>query len=244
MKTLIRLMFVSALSVSAHAANTPLKVIELYTSHGCSSCPPAERLLGDLLEHHSDLLALEFHVDYWNSLVHGSDGNFVDPYSDEAYSLRQREYNAAGLKGRPGVYTPQAVVNGRVAAIGSSRRHIERALSQGQAQSLDLQIDEASSGGDLQVTVTGEPDQLQALRGINIVLARYIDKATTTITGGENRHRELENRHIVTGLQSLGSVAADRAMIFSFKRPAPDSGCVVLVQKNALSPVYAAAACP
>ena len=110
---------------SEHQGATPA-VIELFTSQGCYSCPPAEALLGDLIEANDpeNLVALEFHVDYWDSLVYGRHGSHKDPFSSADNSLRQRQYNRAGLRGQRGVYTPQMVVNGRHAVVGSKRRSV------------------------------------------------------------------------------------------------------------------------
>jgi hypothetical protein len=201
-------------------------------------------LLKELLADHEQLLALEFHVDYWNSLVHGSDGSFTDPFSDPAFSARQREYNVAGLRGRPGVYTPQAVINGRVAAVGSNRRQIERALADDPGQALRIQFESESGENSLAVQVSGGAQQRSALEGTAIQLVHYIDSATTKISGGENRHLELTNHHIVIGMQTLGAVSTDDSMTFVIPKPEPGQGCVVMIQESALTPVYAAQACP
>ena len=221
-----------------------LKFIELYTSHGCSSCPPADRLLAELLSEEKALIALEFHVDYWNRLVHGSAGSFTDPFSSAAYSERQRQYNSSSLRGRPGVYTPQVIVNGRFATVGSDRRQITKALSQPVDQLLAISLEPAEGSEKLTVTINGSDDQRKELAGVGIVLARYLDNATTQITGGENKDITLTNHHIVTDLTPLGEVSAEGEMMFTIDSPAASEGCVVLVQQEALTPIYAAAACP
>jgi len=226
------------------AENGSLKLIELFTSHGCSSCPSADNLLATLLEEQDDLMALEYHVDYWNSLVHGSDGSFTDPFSSADHSMRQREYNHARLAGRPGVYTPQAVVNGRSASVGSNKRHILKALSNRTEQSLNIIFDDAHDNESLRVDIFGDASQREELHGIDIRLIRYLDKATTDITGGENRHLTLVNHHIVMDVASLGEVTASGDMSFEILRPPEGEGCVVIIQEAALTPVYAAAECP
>jgi len=222
-----------------------VKIIELYTSHGCSSCPPAEVLLGELLANDDELLALEFHVDYWNNLIHGSDGNFIDPYSKASYSKRQRDYNVSRLAGRPGVYTPQAVINGAIAAVGSNRRHIGKALRKKAPAAflIKLQPHETQTSS-MQITVSGNEQRRQALEGTDIVLVRYIDAATTQITGGENNRLELHNHHIVTDVQPLGQISAVSDMSYIVDVPNEGEGCVVLVQEGARSPIYAALECP
>lgn len=222
-----------------------VKIIEMFTSHGCSSCPAADRLLGELLEEDKDLIALEFHVDYWNSLVHGNAGNFVDPFSKPEYSMRQREYNISRLAGRPGVYTPQAVINGVGAAVGSNRRYVSKALEQFQAAALQISLQASDTERSmLNVVVSGEPRQLQALQGTDITLVRYIDSAQTPVTGGENKGKVLTNHRIVYETSRLGQVSSTSDMFYTVLAPAQGEGCVVLVQEGALTPVYAAVNCP
>jgi len=240
----VLLLLLAQSSLADEMASDNFRLIELFTSHGCSSCPAAESLLGELLAEDKQLLALEFHVDYWDDLVHGSDGNFVDPFSDASYSMRQREYNVASLAGRPGVYTPQAVINGRFATVGSNRRDILRALTSTEPQSLKIQVDAGQTSDTLSVVVTGSAEQRAELAGINISVARYLDSATTSVTGGENRHKSLTNHRIVTSLTILGEVSEDNEMSFTLQKPAENEGCVVLVQEDASTPVYAANACP
>jgi len=235
---------VSASDTPEDASQNRLKLIELYTSHGCSSCPSAEALLGELLAADDQLMALEYHVDYWDTLVHGSAGSFKDPYSKSEYSMRQREYNGANLKGRPGVYTPQAVINGRFATVGSNRRHITKALAKPVEQALAISIQADANLDSLAVSLAGSDQQRQMLEGTSISIAYYIDTATTRITGGENNNKRLVNHHIVTDVMPLGKVMPTGDMTYSVKQPGAGEGCVVLVQEGAKTPVYAAAACP
>jgi len=99
-------------------------VVELFTSQGCYSCPAADEFLADLIEAQPDLVALEYHVDYWDDLVYGAAGQWKDPFSDPAYTLRQRNYNQHRLQGKRGVYTPQMVINGATAQVGSDRKAV------------------------------------------------------------------------------------------------------------------------
>ena len=222
-----------------------VKIVELFTSHGCSSCPPADRLLGKLLDEDEDLLALEFHVDYWNSLVHGSDGNFIDPFSKPEYSMRQREYSSAKLSGRPGVYTPQTVINGVKAAVGSNRKHIVKALNMTRAAAFQITLQLSESDENLvKVRVTGDQEELDKLGGTDITLYRYIDSAQTQITGGENSQLNLTNHHIVFAISRLGQINSTSDMSYNVVAPAQGEGCVVVVQEGALTPIYAAVECP
>jgi len=224
--TLYLLAFFALAGRQASAGETQaghFKLIELYTSLACSQCPAAEKLFSELIHEHEDLLALEFHVDYWNDVVHGAEGNFID---------------------RPGVYTPQAIINGRVAMLGSKSKHVRRALSKPEKQMLDIQFIAGDNDQALSVAIDGSSAQREQMEGTQIMLVSYIDSATTTITGGENNRRTAVNHRIVTELSVLGEVTRQGDMLFSIAQPASGSGCMILVQDGALTPVYAAASCP
>ena len=106
------------------AARRPV-VVELFTSQGCSSCPPADALVADLAEHRPDLLAPTFHVTYWNSL------SWTDPFSLKEAIDRQRGYVALSVS--PEVYTPAMVVDGALDVIGSDRPAVAAALARAKA---------------------------------------------------------------------------------------------------------------
>ena len=110
------------LNVASHAngKGEPVTVVELFTSQGCYSCPPADSFLGEL-KHQDNIIALSCHVTYWNYL--GWRDTFSQPFCDQ----RQRRYQNY-LKGNPGVYTPQMVINGRYAGVGSRKSTINRLI--------------------------------------------------------------------------------------------------------------------
>lgn len=236
------------------AAPLAMRVVELFTSHGCSSCPQADALLGELLADDPDLVALEFHVDYWNSLVHGSDGSFTDPFSNTVWSLRQRAYDGRQLAGRAGVYTPQMIIDGGYAAVGSDRRRIGKALKatppvtpairierQGdmlQVHVADVRVGERTSrtGGDLPAPVpdTGE-----------VALVRFLRETITPITGGENKGLEIVNHRVVTSVEPLGRVSASGDLAARVSAPAGDNeGCAILVRHGDEVAVLAGRVCP
>ena len=176
-------------------------VVELFTSEGCSSCPPAERLLGEVAERAkkdgSRIFPMAFHVDYWNRL------GWHDPFSDPAYSRRQRQY-ARALGGPARIYTPQMIVNGVEGFVGSNREQayesINRMLSgQDEEIGLVLEADADETGKRIGVSyrVEGKPEEAI----LNVVLLE--DGITREITRGENAGRRLNHERVVRAFKSV-----------------------------------------
>ena len=214
-------------------------VVELFTSQACYSCPPAEAFLGELAERR-DVIALEFHVDYWNDLVYGSAGQWKDPFSDPAYSQRQRLYAQHLESSR--VYTPQMVIAGTHDAVGSRRRAVLNAIAL------------AQSAGPHPLTVKVESRRDRSLRvfldgdlpaGGTVWLARFKRAKVTDVVAGENKGKTLANHNIVTELRAIGDWSG-RASSIELAKPglAADEGCAILVQNADLGPFLGAAYCP
>jgi len=239
---------------SADANATTSRVIELFTSHGCSSCPSADAYLGELLQEDPGLVALEFHVDYWNSLVHGSAGNFVDPFSDAAWSERQRRYSARPLAGRTGVYTPQVIIDGGYATVGSDRRRIDRALAiapppapliviERDGDTLRIRVDRVRVGERSTRAAGEQPVPVPDIG--EVALVRYLDTTRTAITGGENKGLDIVNHRVVTSLESLGRVDAAGGLLAVVAAPgAGNEGCAVIVRQGDELAVLAGRLCP
>ncbi|MBI3503286.1 MAG: DUF1223 domain-containing protein [Proteobacteria bacterium] len=173
----------------ATAAERPV-VVELFTSQGCSSCPPADVLLGELAKR-DDVLALAFHVDYWDRL------GWKDPFSSAAATARQRAY--ARLLGLRTVYTPQIVVEGTDEMVGSDRRAVARAISAAKAaRRVDVTV--ARDGGELVVHVGAFADEQRT----SVQLVAYAPGQITRVTAGENEGRTLVNANIVRSVETLG----------------------------------------
>ena len=169
-------------------AETRPAVLELFTSEGCSSCPPAEVIVNELAQR-PDVLPLSFHVDYWDGL------GWRDRYSLASATERQRGY-ARTLR-RSSVYTPQAVIDGSRDIVGSQRAAVMRAVSgrrDGVATSVSV------SGGTIQIHVGGGSDAPAA----DVLLVGYLREATTPIGRGENSGRTLKESNIVLSLHELG----------------------------------------
>ena len=237
--------FASAIAFSATFAAPVAKadsVLELFTSHGCYSCPPAEALLSELVAEDDSLIALEFHVDYWNSLVYGSAGSWEDPYSKPAYSKRQRSYNGRNLQGRRGVYTPQAVINGQYAAVGSNRTNVQAALNAPVESSVSVNIEKVDE--QWQVRVNNETASADAAEA-SVWMVHFYKSTITDITSGENKGLVLENHNVVFSMDPIGSVPkSDSVTLSAAVDNDPNVGCAVLIQDQFHSPILAAAKCP
>jgi hypothetical protein len=215
-------------------------VVELFTSQGCYSCPPAEKFLGDLAAQKS-VLALEFHVDYWDDLVHGGDGKWKDVFSKREYTLRQRGYNQR-IRGRGNVYTPQMVVDGKLEAVGSRRLAVLSAIKRAETTRKDRI--------SVNVTLDGATVRSVSLNGKNsasgaVWLVRFIKSQETRVQSGENKGKALLSHNIVTEVQEIGawSGKAQQISVNGFAL-AVGEGCAVLIQDNRQGPILGAAPCP
>ena len=182
-----------ALHAVAHTA-TPIAVVELFTSEGCSSCPPADRLLLDLADRNdARLFLLAFHVDYWNRL------GWTDPFSDAAYSDRQRTYARAFDSGR--VYTPQMIVNGDEEFVGSRRvvaeRAIQRALDAPALATIDLHAAVEGDSVRIDYSVVDAPNEAV------LHLALVQRQAEQAVPRGENAGRTLRHANVVRAFETV-----------------------------------------
>ena len=164
--TALALSCVAGLS-TAMAGTRPV-VVELFTSQGCSSCPPADAVLAELASR-KDVLALGFHVDYWDNL------GWKDPFSAPGATARQNQY--ASQFGRNEVYTPQIVIDGQRQAVGSNRAAVLQAI--------------AASSPIAVAPVTFAPDGRSVSIGAGtgsgkILVIRYVRSRSTTVQRGEN----------------------------------------------------------
>ena len=204
----VALVLAAALSINTAAAQEarPI-VVELFTSQGCSSCPPADALLLEFSRKRPDLLPLAFHVDYWNRL------GWTDPFSSPAYTARER-LHAARL-GEPTVYTPEMVVDGRRAVIGSDRRDVEAAIDAARSQAETLASVGVRRVGPREVAIA-----VGAGSGVASVLLVGFDRSHTTPIGrGENGGRTLQEANIV---RSFGRVGEWRGAALDLRLPAPE----------------------
>src|SRR5262249_20371597 len=161
-----------------------------------------------------DLIALEWHVDYWDTLSVPGAGKWKDPYSSSAWTQRQADYNQR-LRGSSSSYTPQAVIAGRSETTGFDATTIARKVADARKAQPDIRIP-ATRGAQLQFTVEGAPADAQA------ELVTFRTAETTQVKGGENNGRRLSSAHLVTGARSLGSGPALSAPV-----PSSGEGCAL-----------------
>lgn len=228
-------LFGPALAASNGDADRPV-LVELFTSQSCYSCPPAETHLADLARR-DDLVALEWHVDYWDDLVYGRHGSWKDPYSDSAFTDRQRRYNAI-LRGHRGVYTPQMIVQGRYEGVGSQRREIARLI--GKARDLPrASLSAVQEGETVRIVMSGASRPAALLTVVG-----YLPKRATRVKSGENHGKALENHNIVTRVAFFGALANGLEKTVAFRpETADDERCAVLVQDPDDFSVMAASYC-
>ena len=227
-----------ALGALAARADSPT-VVELFTSQGCYSCPPAERFLGDLADR-DDILALEFHVDYWDNLVYGSAGKWRDPFSSPAFTARQRNYNVE-IRKRGGVYTPQMVVDGRFEVVGSREVAVESVIEDARARAgKRVKVRAVPDGGGLRVELKDGPE-----RAGGVWLVSFLRREATRVPRGENHGKLLVNHNIVTEMRRIGDWDGNTKTIgVGAVRNDDRTGCAVLVQAGAAGPILGAAPCP
>jgi hypothetical protein len=168
-------------------------VVELFTSQGCSSCPPADAYLAELARR-GDVLALSFHVDYWNYI------GWRDPFSKSQWSDRQRAYGH--VLHRRYVYTPQMVIDGAAEAVGSRRAQVARLIEEAlRREKLDVEITHPDND-NIRIRVAAQagykgPDA-------TVWLAFYDTERTTSVDAGENDGRMLTNTNVVHSLARIG----------------------------------------
>ena len=214
--------------VAATNAQPRPVVVELFTSQGCSSCPPAEAYVGKLSAR-SDVLALSFHVDYWDDL------GWRDRFALAQSAERQNIY-ARNLR-RSSVYTPQLVVDGRDDHVGSDGRAVATALSENRD---GVPVGVSVRDAEVLVEIGAQP----GVPPSDVMFVAYLRHAVSAIGRGENAGRTLDEFNIVRDIRTLGLW---KGQVETFHVPVsslpPDATNVaVLVQPSGQAPIIGAAA--
>ena len=211
-------------------------LVELFTSEGCSSCPPADAVLARLLEEQpvpgARVIALGEHVDYWDDL------GWRDPFSTRSFSERQGVY--ARRLGVAAPYTPQLIVGGRFQLLGSDlagARAAVTAASRSPEGSIAIRV---GSQSNAHITLDVEAHWRAGVEA-DVVLAAVEDRATSTVTGGENAGRTLTHVAIVKSLNVIGSAtgAFSRRATLELPQPLRASRAIAFVQERGGGRVYA-----
>ncbi len=225
-------LLVLALAVSGRAqAQADVTVVELFTSQGCSSCPPAEAYLGELAKR-DDIIALEFHVDYWDYI------GWKDRFAQSAFTERQKAYSRR--LGSRYVYTPQMVIGGETHVVGSDRVAVENQLvavrrgraDEGQGPTIALR----HGTGDIGVTIDGPAGQRY-----EILMATFDISHETRVTRGENAGRNLVNANVVRSLKRIGTwEGGSQSLTVPLDAVQSHGGCAVFLQTPDHGPIIAA----
>ncbi|WP_173934100.1 DUF1223 domain-containing protein [Chelativorans sp. Marseille-P2723] len=199
-----------------HARQETIGVVELFTSQGCTACPPADALLAELAQR-DDLVTLSYHVDYWDYL------GWKDELATAGNTDRQKAYGKA-LDNT--VYTPQAIVNGQWNVVGSDRERLLKKLGETSGRlHVDLNLSAAAQSLFVDVGASDEP------ASAHVVLVHYRPQQMVTIRGGENRGKTIDYRNIVTDYRTL-AIWNGRPLRLELPRSefGGNSGCAVLLQ--------------
>ncbi|QYK39942.1 MAG: DUF1223 domain-containing protein [Paracoccaceae bacterium] len=206
-------------------------VVELFTSQGCSSCPPADAILAGL-SGDPRVIALALHVDYWDYL------GWKDDFARPEFTKRQKVYAKAG--GRKMVFTPQMIVAGQDSVVGNDPEAVEAAIRR-------HALAASARGQVVRLTVERQDDQIviraEAVpptdRGLRVQLVRYRPKAQVDIARGENAGHSITYHNIVTSWQLVGEWRATAPLTLTTPSPGSDPA-VVIVQDEGPGAVLAA----
>jgi len=208
-----------------------LVVVELFTSQGCSSCPPADAILGELATR-SDVLPLALHVDYWDYI------GWKDIFASPEFTERQRAY--ARTAGKRSIYTPQMVVGGADHVIGTKPMKLAQLIERHGEKADALAIDAHRRGNRFEIsarTLAAQPGRYAVL------LVRYLPSETVAIRRGENAGRSLTYHNIVAELEVIGRWNGRDDFEASAEASGPGRHAV-LVQGEDHGPIVAAARLP
>lgn len=217
---------VVALSTAARAEE-PV-VVELFTSQGCSSCAPADRLLAQLANR-ADVIALSLHVDYWDYL------GWRDTFAKPKFTKRQYAYRDAWNKNV--IYTPQIVVHGRRAVPATDVQAVDAAIKQAESAPAPIDISIRPENGMLKCRIAPGHNPEPG----TIWIAKYTLSATVDIKRGENAGRTMTYRNVVNSLMRMGKWSGSAVQEVEMPQPDPGEGVAVWVQNGKAGPIQGAA---
>lgn len=231
MTRLFSLMTASLIGFSAPlAAEQVPVVVELYTSQGCSSCPPADAILSEISDR-DDVIAIAMHVDYWDYI------GWKDEFGNPDYAKRQRAF--ANTAGRRTIYTPEMVVNGVTDIVGARPMKVSEAIAKHKERAPRMTLDTKRSGDSLYIKGSAPSGGAKAM---DVHVLRIHKKKETKITRGENRGKTLAYHNIAHDWQTVvtgwnGTSPLD----VTVQGVTGDAPVVVLVQEAGAGPIVSAA---
>ncbi len=208
----------------ARSQSKPVAVVELFTSQGCSSCPAADKILSEYARK-KQVLALSWHVDYWNYL------GWKDTFSKPEFTKRQQRY-AVSFK-RRGLYTPQAVVNGRAHAVGSDGKTIRSLMAsyQSSGKGLTVPLTAVRRGETIEISASSA----QSGRAATMWVVYFDRKKPVKIERGENRGKTITYHNVVQDFSMLGMMKNGEITVTlpldEMKRKGFDA-CAILLQET------------
>ncbi len=217
-----------------HGQSRPV-LVELFTSEGCSSCPPADALL-ERLDHDQpvagvDIIVLSEHVDYWNH-----DG-WTDPFSSAALTARQEAY--CRRLAPQGPYTPQMIIDGTAQFVGSDAVQARNAIqAAARAPKIPIRIEHAGSELDIRI----DPLPAGSSGKADVLLALAANSAASDVLRGENQGHRLTHVAVLKQLKTLGKLTVREGLEKRVSAPAPDTRLIVIVQDSNSGQVRGAAA--
>ncbi|MBY5902789.1 DUF1223 domain-containing protein [Rhizobium leguminosarum] len=199
---------------------TPKGVVELFTAQGCSSCPPADAAFRKLVNQ-GDVIALAYHVDYWNYL------GWADTLSSKENT--ERQYGYARTMGRSNVYTPQAIVNGRGHLAGADLKGINSKIDtfSSEGNGLTVPINAAMRGDELEIKIGAGQGKA------NVVMVYFDKEKTIDVEKGENSGQKISYLHSVTNVETVGmwdGKATSLTLPASVLQRPQLEGCAILLQ--------------
>lgn len=205
-------------------------VVELFTSQGCSSCPPADALLLKLAER-SDVLPLALHVDYWDYI------GWKDIFASPAHTRRQKGY--AHLAGRRMIYTPQMIIMGQQDILGADEAAVEEAIASYQAEQRQVLLQHSQSGNTVQLSLAAQGNLDQDLP-VFVQLVRFSERHSVEIARGELAGHRLSYANVVEELKQVGQWDGQGEAQMSFELTG-DLPAAILVQEGSYGRILAAA---
>lgn len=194
----------------------PVVVVELYTSQGCSSCPPADEFLA-MMASDPRILPLALHVDYWDYI------GWADKFAQAKFSDRQRAY--AKAVGSRTIYTPQLIINGSDRIEGFSPEETAEQLRNHLKAGTPVRLTVTREGDRLVIRAEADPPLTKPVR---VQLVRYKPEETVVIERGENAGKTITYRNIVTSWERVGEWSGQEAMEVTAPFPGDDPGAVIV----------------